>query len=178
MKIKNQPNSFFILFFLLVFTITSCKNKKNGINQIKSSSDKEIRIKYAEKLNTNELSIKNTKLYSFIDDWYGTPYKYGGIDKNGIDCSGFVFKLFEQVYSIKSPRTTTELYEVSNEIKKKDLKEGDLIFFKIDSKKVSHVGIFLMNNKFVHASSKKGIMISDLNEEFFVKCFYKGGRLK
>ena len=144
----------------------------------RSSSDKEIRIKYAEKLNTNELSIKNTKLYSFIDDWYGTPYKYGGIDKNGIDCSGFVFKLFEQVYSIKSPRTTTELYEVSNEIKKKDLKEGDLLFFKIDSKKVSHVGIFLMNNKFVHASSKKGIMISDLNDEFFVKCFYKGGRLK
>ena len=124
------------------------------------------------------MNIKNTKLYSFIDDWYGTPYKYGGIDKNGIDCSGFVFKLFEQVYSIKSPRTTTELYEVSNEIKKKDLKEGDLLFFKIDSKKVSHVGIFLMNNKFVHASSKKGIMISDLNEEFFVKCFYKGGRLK
>jgi len=174
---QNKLNKLIFLLSIILF-FSSCKSKKTIIANKTNAIDKELLVKYAEKLNTNEKNISNIKLYAFIDDWYGTPYKFGGLDKNGIDCSGFVFKLYEQVYLMKTPRTTTELNDISSEIKKNDLSEGDLVFFKIDSKKISHVGVYLMNNKFVHASSKKGIMISDLNEDFFVKCYFKGGRLK
>ncbi len=167
-----------ILLLLVNFTIVSCKSKKDISDSKSSKNDDKITSKYALLLKTSEQNITNSKLYSFIDSWYGTPYKFGGNDKNGIDCSGFVFKLYEQVYLTKTPRTTSELNDLVKDIKKKDLKEGDLVFFKTDTKKVSHVGVYLMNNKFVHASSKKGIMISDLNEEYFEKSYYKGGRLK
>ena len=180
MLLNLQRIKFKIFSLVLLFSISliSCRTKKDNATNLTSAKTNEITEKYAKILATHSGNIKNMKLYTFIDEWYGTPYQFGGTDKNGIDCSGFVFKLYEHVYTKKTPRTTSELLESSNEINKSVLKEGDFVFFKIESKKVSHVGVYLMNNKFVHASSKKGIMISDLNEEFFVKCYYKGGRLK
>jgi murein DD-endopeptidase / murein LD-carboxypeptidase len=93
-------------------------------------------------------------------------------------CSGLTCKLYESVYAKKISRASRDIYASSKEIDLADLKEGDFVFFKIESKNISHVGVYLLNNKFVHASTKKGVMINDLNEPYYKKYFYKGGRLK
>jgi lipoprotein Spr len=164
---------------LIVFFFISCSsNKKLSSKKNDVKNNNEIVIKYAELLNTEKKKITNLKLYGFINDWYGTPYKYGGSNKLGIDCSGFVNLFYNEVFNKKIPRTVNEIYLNSIEINRNDINEGDFIFFKIESKKVSHIGIYLINDKFVHASTKKGIMISDLNEPYFKKNLFKFGRIK
>ena len=172
-----------LLMLCALFSLYSCRNKKE-INKTdtvvtpKKSGSSAIQVKYGTQLNVAPKEIENEKLYSFIDEWYATPYKYAGTDKTGIDCSGFTSKLYETVYLKKISRASRDIYATSVEVKKEDLKEGDFVFFKIESKNVSHVGVYLMNNKFVHASTKKGVIISDLNEPYYQKYFFTGGRPK
>ena len=165
---------FLFLTLLLIFFFASCSSRKN-VSSTKTNSD--LKNKYALQLNVQAKEIKNEKLYLFIDDWYGTPYKYGGLDKNGVDCSGFVSALYNKVYNKQVPRSTSDLYAACISINRNDLQEGDLVSFKIDQGKPSHVGLYLMNNKFVHASTKKGIMISDLEEDYFKKYYFCGARI-
>jgi lipoprotein Spr len=132
-------------------------------------------IKYAGILGVAPSSITNIDLMREIDDWYGVPYEYGGDSKNGIDCSGFVQMLEMHVYCIQLPRTSGEQYLFCRHINAKDLQEGDLVFF--GRKHVSHVGVYLRNGKFVHASTTDGVMISTLNEPYWQKIFIAGGRI-
>ena len=120
--------------------------------------------------------MRNTKLYSFVNSWEGTPYKFGGMSKSGTDCSGFSNVLYKEVYGKKLPRTTKDIYGSCRKLGKGDLKEGDLVFFDIQGKKKSHMGVYLQNNRFVHASSSKGVVISDLNNPYYKKYFAGGGR--
>ncbi len=182
------------LIFLVacIFLSTACKtgrktiaakNKKND-KTVKSKSelspkDKAIKEKYAQALGVDEKDINNLKLYYFIDEWMGVPYKYGGNDKNGIDCSGFTGLLYREVYNKNVSGPTSTLIDLTNIIDEKELKEGDMVFFHIEKKgKVSHVGVYLQNNKFVHATTKKGVMINDLNENYYKQHYFKSGRLK
>lgn len=167
--------------------ITSCRSHKGAVSttatttSTSSAEEKkfnELRLKYATQLGVKENELGNRKLFFFIDEWYSAPYKYGGLDKSGIDCSGFTCTLYNNVYSKKVPRSTKDLFASCSAIDNKDLKEGDLVFFKIEKSDVSHVGVYLANNKFIHASTKKGVIINDLNEAYYKKYFYKAGRIK
>ncbi len=122
-------------------------------------------------------SILNIGLYSTAYDWIGTPYRYSRSSKKGIDCSGFTKNVYKEVYCKELQGGSADLYTISTLIEKKNLKEGDLIFFKIKKGRISHVGVYLRNNKFVHASVKGGVMINDLDEAYYKKYFFKGGRL-
>jgi cell wall-associated NlpC family hydrolase len=164
-----------VLCYLMVLFIFSCKSHKNTTS---IKSDKNYTEKYAAILQVKPNDLHNDKLYQFIDHWYGTPYKYGGNTKSGIDCSGFAGTLYQVVYNKNLPRSSKGIYELTSHISEKSLKEGDLVFFKIEQKDVSHVGIYLANNKFVHASTKKGVIINDLNEPYYKKYFHKGGRIQ
>jgi lipoprotein Spr len=110
-----------------------------------------------------------------MEEWYSTKYKYGGSSKSGIDCSAFTSNLLSSVYGITLPRTAREQYRSSQHIKKAELHEGDLVFFNT-RRGVSHVGVYLANNKFIHASSSNGVMISDLEEEYFSRRYIGAGR--
>lgn len=136
-----------------------------------------LQVKYAVLLNTPAEEVKNPKMFEFIDDWYGTPYRLGGTTKKGVDCSAFSQFLFTSVYGLSIPRTAREQYNLTNRISRTELKEGDLIFFNTRGG-VSHVGVYLQNNKFVHASTSGGVMISDIFDEYWVKRFVGVGRLK
>lgn len=136
-----------------------------------------LQVKYAVLLNTPAEEVRNTKMFEFIDDWYGTPYRLGGTTKKGIDCSAFSQFLFASVYGFSIPRTAREQYSLTSRISRTELKEGDLIFFSTRGG-VSHVGVYLQNNKFVHASTSGGVMISDIFDEYWVKKFVGVGRLK
>ncbi len=131
---------------------------------------------YYKKVPLHPDSANTTFLYFDIYDWLGTKYEYGGCDKKGIDCSGFVQAVYARVYCVNTPRSSAVLFKSVKPIIKEELQEGDLIFFKIDNNNINHVGIYLRNNKFVHASSSKGVVISDLSSQYYKKYFYKGGR--
>ena len=122
---------------------------------------------------------KNKSLYSFIQDWYGTPYRLGGTSRSAIDCSAFTRQLFSDVYGSNLNRTAAEQYASSKRVSSWDeLKEGDLIFFSIKSKRITHVGVYLGQGKFVHASSSRGVMISDMELPYWRRYFAGGGKVK
>ncbi|HET6991981.1 MAG TPA: C40 family peptidase, partial [Bacteroidia bacterium] len=120
----------------------------------------------------------NVALYKFIDEWYSVPYKSAGKSKEGVDCSGFVSILYSQVYKKTIGGPATSIFEECKPVAEKNLEEGDLVFFKINSDKISHVGVYLKNRHFVHASVHNGVIISSLDEAYYKKYFFKGGKIK
>ncbi len=172
----------FKLVFILVFTsliLASCNSKKHvaktHVSKHKATNKKEY---YSKKFGVTLDRESNLKLYAAIDNWIGVKYKFGSCTKSGIDCSCLVNALFREAYTCNTPRDTKGLYEQIKKIDIDDLKEGDLVFFKMEGNKIDHVGVYLSDNKFVHASTKGGVMISSLEEEHFRKNFKTGGRLK
>lgn len=174
---------FFLLFTLLVNVSCSHKKelakkntvvKKDEVKKETSSTAPPVQ----EKLGLSNKEVKNSKLFLFINDWYGVPYKYGGCQKTGIDCSCFADNLFQNVYGKKIGRTTGEIYKECKKIDLDKLIEGDLVFFITNGRSISHVGVYLRNNKFVHSSTSKGVIISDLNETYYKKCFYTAAKVK
>ncbi|MBZ4190826.1 C40 family peptidase [Niabella sp. 3A5MI-3] len=137
----------------------------------------ELQKKYAAILNVLPNSIINNDLLETMDDWYGTRYQYGGTSKYGIDCSAFTREMYRGAYGIELPRTAREQYGKARKISATELKEGDLVFFNTTGG-VSHVGMYLGNNKFVHASTSKGVTISDLYETYYISRFIGAGRVE
>jgi lipoprotein Spr len=136
-----------------------------------------IAAKYANRLGVSKNDITNYELYLFIDDWYATPYKYAGRTHAGVDCSDLASLLFQSVYHISISGNVTDIYRRCEPIKQSELKEGDLIFFKINSKSLSHVAIYLQNHKFVHASVHSGVVIDDMGEDYYRRYYWGAGRL-
>lgn len=153
------------------------RKSKNAANNETESREGAITAKYASALGVSKSDITNYPLYNFIDVWYGTPYKYAGRTHAGVDCSDFASLLFESIYNIRISGTVNDIYRRCKPIKSSQLREGDLIFFKINSKSLSHVGIYLQNHKFVHASVHAGVVISDMNEDYYRRYFWGAGRL-
>jgi len=139
-----------------------------------------LQFKYAMLLNVEVESLKNLSLFSFIDDWFGTRYHMGGTTKNGIDCSALTSSLLLAVYGFVVPRTARMQYKATEHIKKDDLQEGDLVFFHTHGRghSVTHVGLYLDNDHFVHASSSQGVTISSLDDSYYAKRFICGGRVE
>lgn len=141
-----------------------------------------LQKKYAVYLNTTPDQITNIKLYSFIDQWLSTPYKWGGVDKRGIDCSSLIQQLLKNVYDISIPRTSVQQF-FTDWIDKFGssvyLSEGDLVFFQtVSDKVVSHVGLYLGNRMFVNSSTSKGVCIANLDDPYWKKRFVGAGRVK
>ena len=135
--------------------------------------------KYAEKIEQDVRDINNYPLYRFIDQWYGAPYKYGGTDINGIDCSAFSQKLYDKVYSTGIVRTAKQQRKSTEHIKDyDDAAEGDLVFFRIHHIRISHVGVYLANGYFVHASRSQGVVISNLNTPYWRHRYAGCGRVQ
>ena len=137
----------------------------------------ELLSKYATMIGLVPKAMSNYILYKFIDDWYGVKYSYGGTDKSGIDCSAFVQKLYEEVFCTELVRTSRDQFHSCKMVWDIDnLIEGDLVFFRTRGKRISHVGIYLANNFFVHASSS-GVMISNITESYWSKRFAGAGKI-
>lgn len=178
----------------IVFVVVSCGTKKRYITEadlnrnskreyqyVDNLTPKELKY-FTNKLKTKKEQITNTKLYVFIKSWESTTYLLGGENKNGIDCSALMQELFKYVYKENLPRTSGEMFvdRKFKPLKENELlEEGDLVFFKIDqTKKVSHVGIYLKNSKFYSASSTEGCSISDINNNYWKKYYIGASRLK
>ena len=121
-------------------------------------------------------ATSNLKLYKFIYEWIGTPYSFGGNTKRGIDCSAFAKTVYEKVFNTSILRNSRDIFSMTDPLSKDELKEGDLVFFKIKSRSISHVGVYLGDDRFAHSSSG-GVKISSLNDLYYRRYFYKGGRI-
>jgi len=133
-------------------------------------------FRYAVLLDIEVENLNNRKLVEYVHQWWGVPYRIGGSSMEGIDCSGFVKGLALDAFGVNLPRTSREQADFCKEIDIKDLKEGDLVFFS-QGRSISHVGLYVSNNKFVHASTSMGVVISDLDEPYWKKRFVKAGRM-
>jgi lipoprotein Spr len=122
-------------------------------------------------------ATSNLKLYQFVYDWIGTPYRLGGDNKKGVDCSKFAYQLYDKVFNTVIGSNSRNIFSMVNPVNKEELQEGDFVFFKIKSRSISHIGVYIGDNKFAHASSSRGVMISNLNEPYWQRYYYKGGRL-
>ncbi|MEI9947333.1 MAG: C40 family peptidase [Chitinophagaceae bacterium] len=150
-------------------------------NYSSSGKASALQIKYAALLNTTpELLVENNStlnLLEHVDEWYGTRYRMGGTTKSGIDCSAFVQTIYLSAFGVAIPRTAAEQFRVAKIISATELKEGDLVFFNTTGG-VSHVGLYLANNKFVHASSSEGVKVSDLFENYYLRRYLGAGRIE
>lgn len=167
----------YILISFLGFVIPACKSKKNLSNRYEKPNNK-IANKYAEAMDVSKSSIKNGLLYEFIDDWEGTKYQFGGLTKRGIDCSGLVYLLYQEVYNKQIPRMTSQQVTIIKRKYERQLQEGDLVFFDFDGKKFSHVGVYLQNGYYVHASTRRGVMLEKLRNPYTYKYFSRCGSVK
>lgn len=179
-----------LLVFAAAVILSSCHSRKltvrnpqgeynaDGIKRgpyVMVKPDRETADKYAEIMGVERKDIKNGRLYSFIDEWMGVPYRFGGMDKDGVDCSGLVSLLQLQVYDQPVPRTCALQ---ANSVKRKyedELKEGDLVFFDFDGKQYSHVGVYLQNGYIVHASTRRGVVVVKLHDQGIYKYFSRAG---
>lgn len=115
-------------------------------------------------------------LQRYFNTWQGTPYRVGGQSSRGLDCSAFVQNAYREVYQLQLPRDTGEQAKMGNRIRRANLQRGDLVFFKTGWFQ-RHVGIYTGNNKFIHASTRRGVMESGLNEPYWKKHFWKARRI-
>ena len=166
----------FCLIFIFTVTLTFGQDSSLAIDS--EQEQLALCFKYSNELGFDVESVSNPYLYDYVNEWLGTPYRYSGESKNGIDCSGLVCELYKSAYQKILTGSAKEIYDKSDPVKKENLKEGDLVFFKIKKARISHVGIYLGSNKFAHASTSRGVIISDLDEPYYKKYYYKGGRLK
>lgn len=118
----------------------------------------------------------NLSLLIFTLDWHGTPYCFGGSSKKCTDCSGFTSNAYKEVYSKTIPRVSSAIYANSMPIAKYSLYEGDLVFFSTaGGTRINHVGIYLWDGYFVHASSSQGVIVSNLRQGYYRRTFAGGG---
>ena len=111
-------------------------------------------------------------------NWKGVRYKIGGTSQKGIDCSGFVYRTFKDGMNITLPRSTELQSQLGKRISKGRLKAGDLVFFKTGVMfKSQHVGIYINDNRFLHASTSRGVMISRLNDPYWKDAYWQSRRV-
>jgi probable lipoprotein NlpC len=162
---KRNP---FLLLLLALLVLASCGTRKYAVKpEVKAA-------KAADAM----AALKSKDLYRFITEWSGVKYKFGGLDKGGIDCSGFAFLLEKNIYGLTLPRRSKEQAETVKNRNKNKLEEGDLIFFSFGGNEVDHVGVYLNNNFFVHASTTRGVVVDDLNLPVYQQALVKTGTLK
>lgn len=165
---------FYILILLTsVFSLASChSSKKVTKHEEKPHVEHHIDVKHASK----ERKAIVEEAYT----WLGTPYKYATQQKGkSTDCSGLTMVVYETVTGIKIPRNSAKQAEFCDQIKTKEVKPGDLVFFATgkDPNKVSHVGIMVDEDNFIHASSSKGVVVSQLSSNYYTRTFLMFGRV-
>jgi len=157
-------------------TVAETEPKKNvGITYDAALS---LPNKYANLLGVAPTSLTNVELLAQMEKWFGTQYCFGGSTDSCIDCSSFTQVILRDVYNVKIPRNSQQQFDASTKIETENLKEGDLVFFNTVSASmiITHVGVYVCNNKFVHASTSKGVTINDLSEKYFAKAYRGAGR--
>ena len=133
---------------------------------------------YAQTLGLHLAFNENKDLLRTVTDWIGAPYSYGNNSRRGTDCSGFVTRVFREVYGVTLERSSRSMLGTTKRVAKGDMQTGDLVFFRRGRGPIYHVGIYLKNGKFAHSACNGGVMVSSLNQPYYHRNFYAAGRVK
>lgn len=165
-----------LFFFLSLLLCSSCKTHTRYMRG--TPSPKELSARLGVRVTESDYRY----LYAESAEWLGTPHRIGGNTKKGVDCSGFVCAVYKKAYGKTLARSSADILKKNcRRVSKGNLREGDLVFFRTGKGKrkvPNHVGIYLKNGKFVHTSTSKGVMVSSLNEPYYLRAWLTGGRVK
>lgn len=164
----------YIFLWCIALLFFSCSTTR----QIEQKQSKEV----YEKLGLNKDRKDNFALYWEAASWLHVRHVDGGKSRNGTDCSFLVHSIYKAVYNKTVERNSTDILKKNcRRISRRRLQEGDLVFFSTNSRSkshISHVGIYLKENKFLHSSTSKGVIVSDLDEDYYRKTWVCGGKVK
>ncbi|SEM06760.1 lipoprotein Spr [bacterium A37T11] len=167
------------MLFAFLFSTVQAQTSTDNSTKLQSPNDPDNLAKeyFSQIMGVAISATTNTKLYQFVYEWIGTPYRLGGTSKSGIDCSKFAYELYQKVFNTTLGNNSRNIYTQVDPVNKEELKAGDLVFFKIRSRRITHIGVYIGDNKFAHASTSRGVMISNLDEAYWRRYYYRGGRL-
>jgi probable lipoprotein NlpC len=168
-NLRRQYSLNFVIVMAVLVLLSSC-----GSRRAASYNSSTKAAKAAEAM----ADLKSKDLYKFITDWTGVKYKLGGLDKRGIDCSGFALLLNREIYGLELPRRSRDQAEVIKAKNQGQLKEGDLVFFSFGGSEVDHVGVYLNHGFFVHASTTRGVIVDDMSLPAYQHVLIKAGAVK
>lgn len=168
-----------IPLIVIILGMSSCKSHKKVRTDENIYVGEVVEIKPIKKKEKKEITI-GERIVEEVKTWIGTPYGYGRSEKGkATDCSGMVVVVYQEIASIKLPRNSAQQADFCQNLKEKDIEPGDLVFFATgsDKKKVSHVGVMIDKEKFIHASGSKGVIMSEMSTPYYKRNFIKYGRV-
>lgn len=152
----------------------ACNSTKLLPHNIQSTLlHQESQYEFEQLVRNTEIKAKILEQYTI---WKGVIYRFGGTTKKGVDCSAFAQRLFSEKFGISLPRSTNKQQYIGRRVKQQNLRPGDLIFFKT-SPTNRHVGIYIGNYKFIHASTSRGVTVSTINNNYWSRCYYTARRI-
>ena len=184
MQIKNISTRLTLALLCIIIAISAvdAKNKKRSSAKTSSKAKRElVETKIGIEIPKDSTNQKLTSLYNEAMDWLKTPYRRGGMSSRGMDCSGLTGTIYKNVFGVTLQRSSNDISRIDvNGVSKNELRPGDLVFFSTSrrGKRVNHVGVFLGNRHFIHASTSNGVIISSLDEAYYQRTWVKGGRVK
>lgn len=171
-----------LIILVLIISFSSCKSSKRVKNKNSSSTKITTKKRKSESTNTSTNYTKADYIIDYAKQFEGVRYKWGGTTKSGMDCSGLVYESFKS-NNVSLPRISRDMAKKGYKIQLKKVLKGDLLFFKTGNRRnsINHVGLIvdIKNNdiKFIHATTSKGVIISGLNEAYWLKAFHEARRI-
>lgn len=167
-----------LLIIILAALLTSCHSHRKAAEK----TPHEAYAPKVERIEEEPATVfpkgKRTDLVKEARKWIGTRYKYGGESRKGVDCSGLVMCVYRDRAGIKLPRNSAQQQEFCTPLKREQLLEADLVFFSSSRKgRVSHVGLYIGEGRFIHSSTSKGVIISSLDEDYYRRHYHSAGRV-
>lgn len=170
---KHAVRPSFGMALLVGILLSGCAASSPTLNSAESRTPKNEVVTAAPA----EISAIEQNILDRFAAWEHTPYRWGGTTRRGIDCSAYVKHVYDEAFSVQLPRTTLQQVGVGDPIKKHDLQPGDLVFFLPNQKRTRHVGIYLSDGTFTHASTSKGVTTSNLNEPYWRNSYWTARRI-
>lgn len=170
----NRSSKYFFAAIVFIGMLSSCGPSRRTSGPVYEKIDN----KTTSKVNTT-LPDYAIKLQTEARTWIGTPYLYGGTGRNGVDCSGMVMNIFKEALNTSIPRNSGAQQEFCRAINPDSIAVGDLIFFNTakHAERVNHVGIYMGADSMIHASSSRGVIMSNIRDPYYVQHYHSSGRI-
>ncbi len=189
MTINKKKAVMLILSLIFVISCSNIQTKKSGRRTVSTQPDSVLVNKKMDELKITQQKIltsgtseeidrvilENALLKSF-NSWKGTPYRWGGDSKSGIDCSALTRRIYRDVFGYELPRVSTDQVKVGRKVSIVNLKPGDILFFRPEGR-TNHTAVYLGNSLFLNASSSQGVILSSLESRYWGKYFQYGVRV-
>ncbi|WP_227006578.1 C40 family peptidase [Shewanella donghaensis] len=164
-----------LLVLIVLLFISACSSQPDPVRH-QSTIHSATHLEYVSSAKTDTQLWNEVKLLQFHRQWQGTPYRYGGLTKSGLDCSGLVYIAYQDLVGPSLPRTVKGQTTLGKKINRSELQSGDLVFFKTTGSG-RHVGVYLSGNRFLHVSTKKGVIISSMDNVYWKPRYWFASRI-